>query len=167
MAGPACYTGRHMSNLQLRLAAAIAMTLMAVGSLTAQHLFGTMWSNHCDPGNARFNLLKSDPVVAMNPQSAHITWENDGPDNSWLCSGPSLSVSYIGNTSALYDEASAGMVQSGWIQFGSDIPGMDFRAYEKDLGGGVVLSALVNKDLFWVQIDLEVPGLHMGESGFQ
>jgi hypothetical protein len=157
-----------MTNLQLRLGAAIAMTSIAVVSLTAQHLFGTMWSNHCDPGNERFNLLKYDPVVAaMHPPSALITWENDGPDNSWMCSGPSLSVSYIGNTSALYDEVRAGIVQSGWSQYGTDIPGMDFAAYEKDLGGGVVLSALVNKDLFWVEIDLDVPGLHLGESGFQ
>ena len=99
--------------------------------------------------------------------AALVTWANDGPDNSWLCTSPSLSVSYIGNTSALYDEVSVGMVQSGWMQFGSDIAGMDFRAYEKDQGGGVVLSALVNKDLFWVEIDLDVPGLHLGESGFQ
>jgi len=156
-----------MTNLQLRLGAAIAMTLIAVVSLTAHALFGTMWSNHCDPGNARFNLLKYDPVVATHPKSALVTWENDGPDNSWLCTSPSLSVSYIGNTSALYDEVSVGMVQSVWKQFGSDIAGMDFRAYEKDQGGGVVLSALVNKDRFWVEIDLDVPGLHLGESGFQ
>ena len=131
-----------MTNLQLRLGAAIAMTLIAVVSLTAHALFGTMWSNHCDPGNARFNLLKYDPVVATHPKSALVTWENDGPDNSWLCTSPSLSVSYIGNTSALYDEVSVGMVQSGWMQFGSDIAGMDLPSLPaKELGALILARA--------------------------
>ncbi len=77
-----------------RASVALGLIFIAVAALLAWHLFGTAWSNHCDPGNAQFNLLKSDPVVSSQFKDALFTWENDGPDNSWLCSDASLSVSH-------------------------------------------------------------------------
>ena len=61
------------------------MIFIAVAALTAHALFGTMWSNHCDPGNERFNVLKSDAVVAFRASGELFAIENDGADNSWLC----------------------------------------------------------------------------------
>src|ERR1700681_865417 len=73
---PICYTRRRM-NLRLRLGAA--------------------WSNHCDPANAQFNLLKTNPIVSFHAQGDVFTFENDSADNSWLCTSPSLSVSHFGD----------------------------------------------------------------------
>ena len=44
----------------------------------------------CDPGNSQFNLLKSDHAVSFRPGGELFTWENAGPDDSWLCSNPTL-----------------------------------------------------------------------------
>lgn len=155
-------------NLGLRAGAAIAMTLIAVVSLTAQHFFGTAWSNRCDPGNAQFNLLKSDPVVSFHAPGELFTWENDSADNSWLCTNASLSVSHVGDTSALYPEVWSNLAASGWTEDGPTfLPNQDFDSFYKDAPGGGRLTALVRKEAFWVEVDLDAPALHLGESGFQ
>src|SRR5216683_663455 len=43
-------------------------------------------------------------IAIFNAQGELFTWENDGPDNSWLCSDASLSLSYVGDPSTLYSE---------------------------------------------------------------
>ena len=154
-------------NLGLRAGAAVGMTLVAVVSLTAYHLFGTAWSNHCDPGNAQFNLLKSDPIVSSHDKGELFVWENDGPDNSWLCSGPSLSVSHVGDPSALFPEVQADLTSSAWTELTPEfLPNQDFDVYQKDTPGGMRLTAAVRKQAFWVEVDLDAPGLHPGENGF-
>jgi hypothetical protein len=69
---------------------AIGLVLIWIAIFIAHNQFGASWSNHCDPGNARFNLLKADPVVSFHATAELFTWENAGPDNSWLCSAPTL-----------------------------------------------------------------------------
>jgi hypothetical protein len=155
-------------NLSLRLGAAIAMTSIALAALLFHQLFGTAWSNHCDPGNAQFGLLKSDPVVGYHATGELFTWENDGPDNSWLCSAPSLSVSHVGPDQAgMFAAVKSNMTASGWTSLDNQYtpPGQDFTVYEKKVSG-VILDAIVRKNLFWVEVDLDAPGLHPGENGF-
>ena len=154
-------------NLQLRLGAAVGMTLLAVSALLAHQLFGTAWSNHCDPGNAQFNLLKTDPIVSFHAKDDVFTFESDSADNSWLCTSPSLSVSHFGDQAALYEELRAGLTDSGWTELTPPfLPNQDFDVYQKDVAGGVRLDADVRKQLFWVEVDLNAPGLHLGERGF-
>lgn len=151
--------------LRGRAGVALGMILIAVVALLALHLFGTAWSNHCDPGNAQFNLLKSDPVVSSRFKGELFVWENDGPDNLWLCSNPTLSVSHVGDASALFPEVRADMVDSHWTELAPS-PNENFAVYQKDTAGGVRLTAVVRSQPFWVEVDLDAPGLHPGENGF-
>ncbi len=108
------------------------MIFIAVAALTAHALFGTMWSNHCDPGNERFNVLKSDPVVAFRASGELFAIENDGADNSWLCTGPDVSVSHVGDPGALYPQLRAKLSQSGWTELGGTYyEDPDWSFYEK------------------------------------
>ena len=153
--------------LRGRTIVAVGITSIAVGALLAQHLFGTAWSNHCDPGNSQFNLLKSDPVVSSHAKGELFTWENDGPDNRWLCSNPTLSDSHVGDPSALYSEVAADITANGWTELTpAFLPNQDFDVYQKDTPGGVRLTAVIRKQAFWVEVDLDAPGLHPGENGF-
>jgi len=152
--------------LRGRASVALGMIFVAFVVLLAWHLFGTSWSNHCDPGNAQFNLLKSDPVVNSRFKSELFVWENDGPDNSWLCSNPTLSVSHVGDASALFPEVQADMVDGHWTEL-APMPNENFAVYQRDTPTGVRLMAVVRSQPFWVEVDLEAPGLHPGESGFQ
>jgi len=126
----------------------------------------TWWSNKCDPGNAQFFLMKNDPVTSFRPNGQVFAWENDGPDNSWLCSDASLSVSHVGpDVNAMWDATRANMTDNGWV--GGEILPEDpnFAVYEKDVGG-VRLNAVVRKQALWVEVDMNAPGLHPGEYGF-
>ena len=153
--------------LQGRAGVAIGMILIAAAAVTAHSLFGAAWSNHCDPGNAQFNLLKSDPVVSFHAKGELFTWENDGPDNSWLCSNPTLSMSHVGDPSALYPEIQTDLIDSGWTELAPpSLPNQDFDVYQKDTAGAVRLTAVVRKQTVWVEVDLDAPGLHPGEDGF-
>jgi hypothetical protein len=117
---------------------AIGLVLIWIAIFIAHNLFGTSWSNRCDPGNAQFNLLKSDPVASFHAQGELFTWENDGPDNSWLCSDASLSLSYVGDPSALYPEIKANMAASGWTELGGVyVSDADSAVFQKDVAGGV------------------------------
>ena len=142
-----------------------AMFAVAIVALLFRHLFATAWSNKCDPGNTQFFLMKNDPIVSFAPHGQLYTWENDGPDNSWLCSDANLSVSHVGpEVKAMYDATRANMTQNGWTEVGS-LPSEDFAVYEKATNG-VRLWAVVSKEAFWVEVDINAPGLHTGESGF-
>jgi hypothetical protein len=146
---------------------AIGLILVWIVIFTAHNLLGTSWSNHCDPDNAQFNLLKSDPIVSFHAPGELFTWENDGPDNSWLCSDASLSLSYVGDPSALYPEIKANVSSSGWTELGGAyVSDADFAVFQKDVTGGVRLNAIVRKQLLWAEVDLNAPGLHPGENGF-
>jgi len=152
--------------LRGRASVALGMIFIAVVALLAWHLFGTAWSNHCDPGNKQFDLLRSDPVVSSHFSGELFVWENDGPDNSWLCSNPTLSISHVGDASALFPEVKADMVDGHWTEL-TPTPNESFAVYQKDTPQGVRLTAVVRSQPFWVEVDLDAPGLHPGENGFQ
>jgi hypothetical protein len=106
-------------------------------------------------------------VSRLGALGALFTWENDGPDNSWLCSDASLSLSYIGDPSALYPEIKANVGASGWTELGGAyVSDADFAVFQKDVAGGVRLNAIVCKQPLWAEVDLNAPGLHPGENGF-
>ncbi len=143
----------------------VIVIFIAVAALTTQHFFRTAWSNHCDPGNAQFNLLESDPVVSSRFQGDLFVWQNDGPDNGWFCSNPSLSISHVGDASTLFPEVKADMVEGHWTEL-APVPNENVAVYQKDTPQGVRLSAVVRSQPFWVEVDLDAPGLHPGENGF-
>jgi len=159
---PSCYTPGGMGG---RLNWIVGMFGIAIGGLLFFHLFGTTWSNKCDPGNAQFQLMKQDGVVVFKPDGQLFTWENDDADNLWLCSNANLSVSHVGpNVKAIYEATRQDMTANGWTELGA-LPNKDFAVYEK-VSGGVKLSAVVQKQAFWVEVDMSAPGLHIGEFGF-
>lgn len=144
--------------LLFALAAPIALILL-------HQAFATYWSNKCDPDNVQFFLMKNDPVTSFRPPDVVFTWENDGPDNSWLCSDASLSVSHVGpNVNAMFDATKGEMTRYGWSELAPQ-PDEDFAVYEK-VKQGVTVTAIVRKQFFWVEVDMNVPGLHPGEFGF-
>ncbi|HKW70595.1 MAG TPA: hypothetical protein VJP81_08420 [Candidatus Dormibacteraeota bacterium] len=149
-----------------RLTYIVASFLIAIAFFVLHQLFAAAWSNKCDPGNMQFFLMKNDPALSFSPHGSLFTWENDGPDNSWLCSDASLSVSYVGpNIGSMFDAARANMSANGWVGGDIFLKDQDFAVYEKDKGG-VRLNAIVRKQLFWVEVDVNAPGLHPGEYGF-
>ncbi|GAC1687535.1 MAG: hypothetical protein PVS2B1_08370 [Candidatus Dormibacteraceae bacterium] len=83
------------------------MIFICFAALTAHALFGTAWSNHCDPGNERLGVLESDPVVSFRARGELFSMESKSADNSWLCTGPDVSVNHYGDTAALYAELRA------------------------------------------------------------
>jgi hypothetical protein len=142
-----------------------AMFAIAIGGLLFFHFLGATWSNKCDPGNNQFLLMKRDGVVDFKPTGQLFTWENDDPDNLWLCSNANLSVSHVGpNVRDIYEATRRDMTANDWSEIGA-VPNEDFAVYEKTTDG-VKLSAVVRKQAFWVEVDMSAPGLHVGESGF-
>ena len=142
-----------------------ALFAIAVAGLLFLHFFGASWSNRCDPGNARFALLQSDAVVDFQPDGQLFTWVNPGPDNRWLCSNANLSVSHVGaNIKDLYGATREDMTRNGWTELA---PGTsaNFSVFEKTRDN-LKLSAIVRKEVFWVEVDLSAPGLRAGEGGF-
>jgi len=142
--------------------------VVTVAVVAGHQWFAAAWSNHCDPGNARFSLLKNDPVVSFRAPSEAFTWENDGPDNGWTCTNPTLSVSHVGqDLSGILNQTKADMIDSGWKAVTIGGQGQpDFSLYEKDARGGVLLTAVVLENAVWVEVDLSAPGLHPGANGF-
>ena len=157
-------------NQRLRIQVIAATWILAIGSLVFLKVFGTMWSNHCDPGNAQFHLLKDDPVVSAHISGGLMLWEADGPDNGWLCSGPHLSLSYVGfNHDALKENATSALVSAGWTEatvMRAIDPG-GWRFFDKTTSDGVKLTAFLIPAWYGVAIDMDAPGLHMGDQGFQ
>jgi hypothetical protein len=59
------------------------------------------------------------------------------------------------------------MSDSGWTELGGVLyVDPDNSVYQKDVAGGVRLTAIVRKQLAWAEVDLNAPGLHPGENGF-
>ena len=112
--------------------------------------------------------MKTDPIVSFHAKSDVFTLENDGADNSWLCTNPTLSVSHVRDTAALYSRVEGGPERQRLDRTHPTpfLPNQDFDVYQKDVAGGVRLDADVRKQPFWVEVDLDAPGLHPGERGF-
>jgi hypothetical protein len=139
---------------------------VAFAFLIGHQLFGTAWSNKCDPGNAQFFLMKNDPVVTFRPSGELFTWENDGPDNGWLCSDASLSVSHVGpDVKSIFAQTRADMAASGWTGGEIFLKDQDFAVYSKTING-VRIDAVLQSQPMWVEVDMNAPGLHPGEYGF-
>ena len=123
----------------------------------------------------------ADPLVALaSPRRREIVrmvWSEERSageiarafDVSWPAISQNLRVLKVAGlvkerragTSRLYR---ADLTSNGWTELA---PGtaQDFSVYEK-VKDGVTLSAVVQKQGFWVEVDMSVPGLHAGESGF-
>jgi hypothetical protein len=145
-----------------------AVVGIAIAAVIAHQLFVAAWSNHCDPGNSQFNLLKAEAVTNFHPAGELFTWENDGPDNGWTCANPSLSVSYVGSdVKGMYGATITEMADSGWTAIDIGNPASSgFSLFQKDVTGGVRLTAVVIQQTAWVEVDLSAPGLHPGDRGF-
>lgn len=160
---PTCYTAavlwRRWNFLLWPFAAPLAFLLL-------YHFFAATWSNRCDPGNATFLLMKNDPVVSFQAPGQLYNWESDGPDNSWMCSSPSLTISHVGpDVGAMFDATRADMTRNGWVE-SAPIPGEDFAVYEKVIEGAR-FDATVEKEWFAIDVHLLGPDSpHFGEMGF-
>ena len=166
---PICYTGRHVRfNLSLRIAALGFMFTTAIVGGLGLHFFATTWSNHCDPGNTQFYVLKNDPIVSYRAEGELYTWISDKPDNGWLCGDPHLSVFHVGpDVKRIWNATTADMARHGWSNHPSIyIKDQTFDVYEKTTSGGVRLSADISQELFSVEVYLTTRGLHFGEYGF-
>ena len=148
------------------MGALVFMFTTGILYLGFHHFFAAAWSNKCDPGNAQFSLIKNDPVVGSRVAGELFTWEEDGPDNGWLCVSPSLSLTYAGtDVDGMFDAARANLSSNGWVQSGVT-PDGTFADFDKYVGDQH-LEASVSKEWFSVDVRLDAPGLHMGENGFQ
>ena len=156
----------YKGPMDVRLRLIVASFLIAIGFLVFHQLFAPVYSNRCDPGNAQFSLMKRDPIATFSPDGRLFTWENAGPDNSLLCSNASLSESYVGpNVRSMFDQTRAAMTRSGWVGGEIFLKDQNFAVYEKDVAG-VRLDAVLRREAFWVEVDMQAPGLHPGEYGF-
>jgi hypothetical protein len=154
-------------NARGRLVVAAGMTTIAVVTLGFHTAFATTWSNHCDPGNARFNLMQNDPISNFHASGLVVRWENPGPDNSWLCTGATLSYSYIGgNGESVLAEVNAAMQAAGWQETKLTYVPSDGWSFWDKTTDGVPITGLVHKDVAWVEIDLQVDALHIGDYGW-
>jgi hypothetical protein len=156
-------------NLKLRIGALIFMFSIAFISLGFFHFFGTAWSNRCDPGNANFNLLKNDPAVSFRAPGELYTSESDEPDNSWLCVNPRLTIShYRPNQDKLFTELEDNLLAHGWQwEFPDYVDrGHSGEEFVKNAGGLRLTALLFREWMSSVNVVLEAPALHLGESGF-
>ena len=152
------FTGRW-NWLFLAFAAPIALILL-------HQLFATTWSNKCDPGNASFYLMKNDGAASFKAPNQLFTWENDGPDNSWLCDSATLSLIHVGyDVNGMFDATRGDMTRNGWLDRGTT-PDGDFAVYEKTIDG-VKIDADVWRRSFYVEVDMHAPAsAHFGAFGF-
>src|SRR5437879_13685377 len=109
--------------------------------------------------------MKYDEAANFHPQGELFMWENDGPDNSRLCSDASLSVSHVGaNVNAMFDATRADMSRDGWVGGEIFLTDEDFVVVEK-VKDGVKLTASVGKQAFWVEVHKGGPGVHRRDLG--
>jgi hypothetical protein len=156
-------------NLKLRIGALVVMFATAFLSLAFFQVFGTAWSNRCDPGNANFYLLKNDPAVSFRAPGELWTSESDGPDNSWMCVNPRLTIThYRPNQDKLFAEIEDNLLASGWkLAFAEYVTrGQSGEEFEKTAGGLRLTTHLFREWMSSVDVVLEAPPLHLGESGF-
>jgi hypothetical protein len=149
------------------------MIFICIAAFTAHALFGTAWSNRCDPGNERLDVLRSDPVVSFRASGELFSIQNIGADNSWLCTGTDVSVDHYGDPAALYTQLRAKFMQSGWTDDGTPYD-PEWTFYAKNSAGGnprqeirgFRISGLVRRHWFSVEVHLSATSAHMGEMGF-
>lgn len=156
-------------NLKLRIGALVFMFATAFLSLGFFQVFGTSWSNRCDPGNANFNLLKNDPAVSFRAPGEWWTSVTSEPDNSWMCVNPRLTVThYRLNQDKLFTEIEDNLLAHGWqLAFAEYVTrGHDGEEFIKDAGGLRLTTHLFREWMSSVDVVLEAPPLHLGESGF-
>ena len=134
-----------------------------IALLLIHHDFATAWSNRCDPGNATFFLMKDDAVTSFHAPGQAFNWENDGPDNSYACDAPSLSLSHVGlDVDGMFDAVRGDMTRNGWVETGA-LPGEDFAVYRKTIQG-LQFEATVSKDWYGVGVFMTGPeSPHFGE----
>jgi hypothetical protein len=150
-----------------RLVVAAGMVTIAVVTLGLHTAFATAWSNHCDPGNVRFNLMQNDPISNFRASGLVVRWENPGPDNSWLCTGATLSYSYVGGSGdSVLAEVNSAMQAAGWQETKLTYVSSDGWSFWDKTTDGVPITGLVHKDLAWVELDMQVDGLHVGDYGW-
>jgi hypothetical protein len=143
------------------------LVIIALVVLVGHQVFELAWSNHCDPGNARFNLIKSERAVGFHAPGELFTWENDRPDNLWTCSNASLSLDHVGqDIQGMYRAIRANMTDTGWTELDLGQRATDFSLYQKTTSGGLRLTAVVIQQPAWVEVDIDAPGLHPGDQGF-
>jgi hypothetical protein len=77
-------------------------------------------------------------------------------------------VSHVGDSSALYPKVWTNLGASGWTVDGPTfLPNQDFDVFHRVTADGIRLTALIEKEAFWVEVKLDAPALHLGDSGFQ
>jgi hypothetical protein len=147
-----------ISNTQLRLRVAIAMTVSGFVAVFGWQLAATHYSNACDPGLERFKYLHSDPATQSKPAHAIIEWEWDQPDNEFLgCGWTHITYTMIGpDKHAIFQEVNQAFTSNGWSP-DQVIPGTNFEVHERQSPYGM-LDAIVTEDLAWVSATLNDQG---------
>ena len=157
-------------NLKLRIGALVFMFATAILSLAFFHLFGTSWSNRCDPGNAHFYLLKNDPAASYRAPADYWTSQSAQPDNSWMCVNPRLTIThYATNQEKLFTQLEDNLLASGWNWYPETeiiVRGQSGEELAKTVDGLRLTANLFREWMSSVDVVLEAPPLHLGESGF-
>lgn len=85
-----------------------------------------------------------------------------------MCAAASLQIDYVGPRVAdLFDATRAQLSRNGWAGGEIFMKDQDFAVFEKN-ADGLRLDAIINKELFGLEMRLTAPGgAHMGELGFQ
>jgi hypothetical protein len=141
-----------LSNLQLRIRVAIAMTVVAVVSVFGWQLVVTHISTACDPGLERFKYLQSDPAMHSKPPHAFLEWEWDQPDNQypdWGCGFTYITYTMVGlDNHTVFEETLQAFRDHGWTE-DPPIAGVNFEGFERKSPYGK-LETIVTEDLAWV-----------------
>jgi hypothetical protein len=147
-----------LTNIQLRLWLAVAMTVSAFVSVFGMQLAATHYSNSCDPGLERFKYLQSDPATQSKPAHAFIEWEWDQPDNEFLsvstgCGWTMITYTMMGpDKHAIYQDVNQAFANNGWTQ-DPVIPGANIQGFERQSPYGK-LEVIVAEDVAWVTATL-------------
>src|ERR1700737_1565200 len=157
-------------NLKLRIGALVFMFATAILSLPFFQLFGTSWSNRCDPGNAHFYLLKNDPVASYRAPADYWTSQSAQPDNGWLCVNPRLTITHYGtNQEKLFTQLEDNLLANGWNWYPETeiiVRGQSGEELAKTVDGLRLTANLFREWMSSVDVVLEAPPMHLGESGF-
>ena len=147
-----------ISNTQLRLRVAIAMTVSGFVAVFGWQLAATHYSNACDPGLERFKYLHADPATQSKPAHAIVEWEWDQPDNELLgCTWTHITYTMMGpDKHAIFQEVNRAFTDNGW-SMDPIIPGANFAFHEKQSPYGK-LEAIVSEDFAWVSAVLHDQG---------
>jgi hypothetical protein len=143
---------RVASTAGIRLRIWLLLTLLAFVSVLGWQLVRTHYSNACDPGLARFNLMKQDPAVQARPKHAFSDIEVDQPDNGpFFCTNTTIQFYVMGfDNHAVYQELNQILESSGWTAL-APASQPDFELYQKQSPNGL-WSASVSQQLFWTEM---------------